>query len=63
MEGPAHPSQVLVAVPDGLGEGGVVGEKGLGAGAGVGKQVFLRGSGRFLEHRHKMADMVRRAET
>ena len=41
VEGAPDPGEVLVAVADGLGEGRVVGEEGLDAGAGVGEGVLL----------------------
>ena len=48
VEGAAHPGEVLVAVPDGLGEGRVIGEQRLGTGAGVGEEVLLVGHGSRL---------------
>ena len=51
LEGPADPREVLVSVPDGLGEGGVVGEEGLGAGARVSERILLLHTrGRLLQH-------------
>lgn len=48
MEGPAHPGEVLVSVADGLGEGWVVGEECVHAGAGAGEEVVLLGGWRRL---------------
>lgn len=48
MEGPAHPCEVLVSVADGLGEGWVVGEERVHAGAGAGEELVLLGGWRRL---------------
>lgn len=47
-EGPAHPGEVLVSVADGLGEGWVVGEERVHAGAGAGEELVLLGGWRRL---------------